>query len=902
MSKSLFIFIAGWVCLCMTPAYGMDRVRGETRSDDATNVFGATGKGVTLIMVDRGVDWTHPDFINEDGTTRIKYILDMTGQSGCSPMNSAPVEYSESQINTALSGGTTLNTRDAVGHGTVSLGIAAANGRAFANGKYRGIAPEADLIVVKYTSEGAPAHGNQAAETGFVACFDEAMDWIDEKIDELGQPAVALGNFGTQYGPIDGTSSVSRKIDQIFGLDRPGRIWVEGVGDEGDKDNHAGGSYTNTADSLIPFSLADTATYRMSIWYDGNFPAEITIELADGTTVGPVTQGNFANQNGIFIQHYVPGTEFYAWNSTSGDGSAVIDVGGFAGTGNIRIRSTVPGTGTFDAYGSFTDNLVFTDKLVPGRLANIASTNSAITLGAYVNKVNYNDIDGIPRTVDTEGLVDQVWSGSSQGPTRDGRLGVDVMLPGHNLFTSFGATSYWSTFRFNLVEDGGGFYGRQGAVSGAAPILQGAVALMLELNPELTARQARNIIRETSVRDSETGITPNTQWGYGKMDVYAAAMEAVAQARAPRLVAVVPDLNNNGADEVAAIQVNDSASIRVRLSDAQSGATLGNYTFFSKAWVRPQVFTIPDGATGNTPSLAVLARRKSDNLPGIQIKDAQSGALLRNVFPWSSAWKVLGVDVVPGVGANGRHGIAVLAERRSDGLQGVELRDPADGSRIKIIYPLGFGWTPSQLGVMRVNGESAVAVLNTRDTDGLAIVQVRDVATGGLIKNVFPLGIGWSPQEMKIVEDLNNNGADEIAVRMTRDVDGLELIQIRDGQTNTLISNVYPIGAGSGAWRTQQFAPVSINGVIELGILSTRDSDGQMLLQTKNALTSVVGRNTFYLGNPWRFDFALATLRDFSGNNASELAVLTENRSNKSRLLQVRDMSTGAVIRNISEN
>lgn len=886
-----------------TSSLAMDRVRQESRINETRNVFGATGKGVTLIMVDRGIDWRHPDFINDDGTTRIKYILDMGNQNNwCTNQNPAPIEITESEINAALAGQGNLDHRDAVGHGTVSMGIAAGNGRAAANGKYRGVAPEADLVVVKFTSEGAAAHDGEAAETSFVACFDEALDWIDEKIDELGQPAVALGNFGTQFGPMDGTSPLSRKIDQVFGLDRPGRIWVEGVGDEGDKDNHAGGDFSNAADTVIPFNVTQSGFYVISLWYDGALPAEISVDLANGTTVGPVTQGSIVTQSGISIQHQVPGNEFYPWTSTSGDGSVFISLNGITGSGSVRIRSTVPGTGRFDAYGSFTDNLVFTDKLVPGRIADIAATKTAIVLGAYVNKTEYVDIDGITRVVDQEGFVDQAWTGSSQGPTRDGRMGIDIMLPGHNLIASYGTTSIFATGRFNLVEDGEGFYGRQGAVSGAAPILEGAVALMLQIDPTLTARKARDIIRETAVRDSETGPTPNTTWGYGKMDVYAAATEVLGQARTPRLVAPMADLNNNGAQELAVVQITDENAIRTRVSDTSSGATLGNYTFFSKAWLRPEVFVIPDAAPGDTAALAVFANRAADDLPGIQIKRALDGSAIRNIFPWSTAWKVLGVDVVPGAAANGRFAVATLAVRKADGLQGIELRDPADGSRIKIIYPLGFGWTPQQFVVMTVNGQPALATLNTRDADGLAIVQIRDVATGDLIRNVFPLGLGWSPLEMRRVPDLNGNGAEEVAVRMTRDADGLEIIQIRDGLTNDLISNVYPIGAGSGAWRTQQFLVLDQGGSTELAIISSRDSDGQMLLQTRNALTAAIGRNTFFLGTPWRFDFALFALDDFNGNGVQEAGVLTENRSNRSRLVQIRDLSNGAVLRNIAEN
>ena len=122
-----------------------------------------------------------------------------------------------------------------------SWGIHSNNGSAFGNGLYRGIAPGADLVIVKLVSEGAPAHDGQPAETPFQGCIDDALDWLDQKIDLLGQPCVALINSGTQWGPIDGTSAVSRKIDEVFGLDRPGRVYVSPSGDEGTLPTHAGG-------------------------------------------------------------------------------------------------------------------------------------------------------------------------------------------------------------------------------------------------------------------------------------------------------------------------------------------------------------------------------------------------------------------------------------------------------------------------------------------------------------------------------------------------------------------------------------------------------------------------------------------------------------------------------------
>ena len=88
------------------------------------------------------------------------------------------------------------------------------------------MAPEADLLIVKLTSEGAPAHDGQPAEAPFGGNLLQALDWVDNKLSALNEPAVGIINSGTEWGPLDGTSIVSRKIDQVFGLDRPGRVSV----------------------------------------------------------------------------------------------------------------------------------------------------------------------------------------------------------------------------------------------------------------------------------------------------------------------------------------------------------------------------------------------------------------------------------------------------------------------------------------------------------------------------------------------------------------------------------------------------------------------------------------------------------------------------------------------------
>lgn len=478
---------------------------------------GATGKGVVIAILDRGIQWQHPDFINPDGTTRIKAMLDMSGQNFCDAGNPAPVEYTEAQINAALHGGASIPLRDAVGHGNVTAGIAAGNGRAAADGRFAGVAPDADLIIVKVTSDGAPAHDNQPAESAFTACYTQALDWLETKLDALGEPAAVLINSGVQlWGPTDGTSVMSQKLDQMFN-NHPGRIYVSPSGDEGGLPTHAGGAYSSAATTVAITRSAVTGS-QIAIWNSGAAPATVTITLDDGTTVGPVAPGGTATSNGVTVTQYLPGQEFFPATSSSGDHFTDIVMTGHATTGHITIQGQSATAGHFDMYSDAAAITAFHDHLVPGRLDDFSSTHAAIVVGASVNSNSWTDVDGVLRSSAGD-IVGALWSGSSGGPTRDGRNGIDIVTSGEGVYAAYSTTSYWGSLRFDLVQGGNGYYGRQGATSGAAPIALGAVALMLQFDPTMTSDQARALIHTTATVDGNTGAVPNTSWGYGKINI-----------------------------------------------------------------------------------------------------------------------------------------------------------------------------------------------------------------------------------------------------------------------------------------------------------------------------------------------------------------------------------------------
>ena len=520
----------------------MDQARVESRTDLAASTFGVSGQGVIVAILDRGIDWKNNDFRNADGTTRIKYIFDLSDNTGANaPGNTygRGTIYTEAQINAALTGGPTLATRDAVGHGSTTTGIATGNGRNSLNGKYRGIAPNATIIAVKVTSDGAPAHDGEPAEAPFndATAYPVGIDFVRDKSIELGKPAVMLLNLGSQGGPTDGTSSLARKIDATVGPGKPGLIFVTGPGDEGGMPNHAGGSITQGGSASVQIQKGAAGTMLFDLWYGGNDRLDVSIQTPLGNFgpyISPATNAGADFQTTAAFNYYHKGSSQVFYGAQNGKREIFIQITGPVGNYTVQLSGATIANGRFDATinpSSISQAVAssnrFLNFVVPGSIWDGATSLYNICPGDYVIRTNWIDIDGIPRSNTGQGSIGNIWTGSSTGPTFDGRLGVDLAAPGDSVFTVYNPTSYFNTFRFNKIQDGNGFYGRASAVSAAAPQVTGLIALMLEKNPRLNAAQVKSMLQRSARQDASTGAVPNGTWGYGKMDSYNAVALAV---------------------------------------------------------------------------------------------------------------------------------------------------------------------------------------------------------------------------------------------------------------------------------------------------------------------------------------------------------------------------------------
>lgn len=228
-----------------------------------------TGNGVLVGFVDSGIDLTHPDFQNQNGTSRVLFLWDQGGEGIAPDGYLFGAEYGREQINEALRNGRTLS-RDESGHGTGVAGIACGNGAA-SDGRYRGVAPEAELIVVKMRTN----QGLYPRTTELIS----GIDYCIRKALELNRPLVLNISFGNNYGAHTGSSLSELYLNRVSLL---GRISVVAAsGNEGASPVHATGFLDQTVN--VDFSISERqSSLSVQLWKDYADVVQIRLRAPSG--------------------------------------------------------------------------------------------------------------------------------------------------------------------------------------------------------------------------------------------------------------------------------------------------------------------------------------------------------------------------------------------------------------------------------------------------------------------------------------------------------------------------------------------------------------------------------------------------------------------------------------------
>ncbi len=484
----------------------------------ATDLAGATGSGVVVGIVDTGIDYAHRDFMVDNSypgtsTSRILYIWDQTISShagGPFPTGYGyGAQYTQAQLTTKIqTGAGTINTEDADGHGTHVASIAAGDGTgtngAIPSGTFKGVAPSADLIVVRTTFD--------------TADVVDGVAYIIAQAAAAGKRAVVNLSLGTQSGPHDGTSG----FESALGTLAANTPVVVAMGNDGAAKPHAGADVGpgGVAGFVVDVDVVNSGqNAEVEFWVPG--ADHYTAEVSLGGVGGSLSAGYNSIQSTTLGGHLVQ-----IYNSTdvghpNGDEliyvrvnrSPWVSVPSISVTltrtvngGSGRVDGWVDPAGQAIGFASYVDNT--------RTLGEPACAQNVFGVGSYASKKYWDAIDGITYNFTSQANPGYLSQFSSQGPTRDLRQQPEVVAPGDVIAGALSAatTAYPGD---NLVLTDGRHRILRGT-SMAAPVVTGILAARLQYGPTRTVADLRSILRAQARSDGATGITPSYAWGYGK--------------------------------------------------------------------------------------------------------------------------------------------------------------------------------------------------------------------------------------------------------------------------------------------------------------------------------------------------------------------------------------------------
>jgi len=490
------------------------------------------GKGIIVGDVDSGIDYDHKDFRidkNKDGdeeSSRIEYIWDQVGNEDNGGPGPSPTsfgygtEYTEEEIerdiknNKGPSSGE-VREADFIGHGTHVSGIMASDGSSNPNPSeyhnYIGMAPNSDIIMVK----------TKWTTTSII----DGVNYIFQKAENQGKPAVVNLSLGSHYGPHDGTSLFARAMDNLSG---PGEIIVASAGNEGSSFIHGNDTVSPGSSSTFTFYVAPpeegkvTGAAAINTWYPGESEFAATISSPNGEilTVPSGTQTSSLTTDGaILVDNASSGK-----NPRNGDKQLDVMLLGSANRspnditfGEWSIKISAPsGTagGRFDSwyYHVSTGGMLsppFGNNRMTVGIPGVAK--GVITVGAEMTKTRWAGADGEEYGYSYYDPSDEgnIASFSSWGPTRDGRLKPEITAPGMGIASTL-SRSYGVVLedegRYDVLVTRDEQHVIMQGTSMSAPMVSGQVALMLQQDSDLSPSEVESRLINTANTDQYTSV------------------------------------------------------------------------------------------------------------------------------------------------------------------------------------------------------------------------------------------------------------------------------------------------------------------------------------------------------------------------------------------------------------
>ncbi len=463
--------------------------------------FDLLGQGIILGIIDTGVDYRHPAFVNEDTTSRIGVIWDQSipteDSRGLSQgMVSYGTVFNREQINRALSSENPYDlvpTIDENGHGTFLAGVAA--GRIIEEEDFQGVAPLCELAVVKLKQAKEYLRKYWLIPDG-VPAFQEtdiflAIRFLQEYAYEQNKPFVILLGCGTNSGNHAESDYLKNYINNISTFS--GRCIVMAAGNEGSLGHHyMGNGLENREYQDIEFQVGEGEKgLIIEFWADA--PDQYTVgflspggeyvEKIPAAVSGAGTTAGFVFDPARITVFYEPvertSGDYLIWMRLENPSPGIWRIRVFKEKVlNGRFDIWLPMERFVDADTKFLNPDPYTTVCEPG------NANNPITVTAYDYKNG------------------TLFFQASRGYTRNLDIKPDFAAPGVDVFG----------------PEAGGGYRRGTGTSVAAAVAAGCAVLLLSYRGYYTGLQIKNLLIKGTERKQL--LYPNREWGYGELNLY----------------------------------------------------------------------------------------------------------------------------------------------------------------------------------------------------------------------------------------------------------------------------------------------------------------------------------------------------------------------------------------------
>lgn len=512
-----------------------DQTRFDTRTDSVQAGLGLPesidGSGVIIGITDWGFDYTHINFNNGDNNHRILRAWDHFRTAGPAPegfdYGTEIVGY-DSLIAYQCD---TSGLYDYATHGSHVAGICA--GRGMGDGKYRGQAPGAQLLMGSFL-------------LGENAWLDQVA-WMKRVADEESKRLVINSSWGMYtFSNLDGTSLLSQAINQYSDA---GVVFVTSGGNNGDEKCHISRDFTlypnDTLRTVVSYYSSGIGQ-ALIMWGEPGHDFSIAYGTYDSNnnfiTIGTANTAEEGTEEGYMVfeddsvycdlliehaNHNNNAPHILLNVSKMQSHKLHLMVKADSGTVHvINICNLENHAGNMGSAFSSEGRMGYSNGDNACGIGEPACADKAISVAAH--KADH------PNPVSGAYIPGLIASFSSHGPTIDGRNKPEISAPGVNVISSISAF----TTETHEVVDGTFFDGhrhkfaKMSGTSMSGPAVTGIVALMLQANPNLSTDEVREILFTTARNDANTGdIIARGEmsdiWGWGKADAYRAVVAAL---------------------------------------------------------------------------------------------------------------------------------------------------------------------------------------------------------------------------------------------------------------------------------------------------------------------------------------------------------------------------------------